>query len=63
MVVNLPLSDTELGRAAATRLVRKTGTDISLQIKMIEPDKAIFKLTLRVEKETPYPRKKIECYY
>lgn len=47
VVVNLPLPETELARAVATRLVRKSGMDITLQMKIVEPDKAICKLTLR----------------
>lgn len=46
-MVNLPLPETELARAVGTRLVRKSGMDITLQMKMVEPDKAICKLTLR----------------
>lgn len=46
LVINLPLPETELARMVDTRLIRKSGTDISVQINMIEPDKAIHKLTL-----------------
>lgn len=41
------IPEIELARVAATKLVRKSGTNISLQIKMIEPDKAICKLTFQ----------------
>lgn len=45
-MINFPLPETELTKVVNTRLVRKSGTDISLQINMMEPDKAICKLTL-----------------
>lgn len=46
VVINFPLPETILTRVVDSRLVRKSCTDISLQINMMKHDKAICKLTL-----------------